>query len=210
MIKIILVDDHAIVRKGIKALLEEEKDIQILGEADNYADVFTLLDKELPDLVMLDVDIPGRNGFEILKDIKVLYPPLKVLILSMQSEDQFGLRAIKAGAYGYISKDNSNEELRNAVRRVYEGRKYISSSVMEQLADVYDKGTDKPAHELLSDRELQILCMISSGKPVTAIAGELSLSPATIATYRSRVLKKLRLKSNVEMTAYAIRNHLIS
>jgi two-component system, NarL family, invasion response regulator UvrY len=209
MIKIFIADDHSIVRSGLKKILKEESDIEIAGEASNYQEVLSMLRTISPDIILLDISMPGRGGLDILKEIKSLYKKIKVLILSMHPEDRFAVRAIRLGAAGYVSKESASQELVDAIRRVYNGNKYISNSLAEKLANSVDDETGKPPHENLSDREFQVLCMIASAKSIKEIAGELSLSPATIASFRGRVLIKLQLKSNVELTSYALRNQLI-
>jgi two-component system invasion response regulator UvrY len=209
MIKILIADDHSIVRAGLIKILKEEKDIEICGEASNHQGVLSILSRGLPDLVLLDISMPGRSGLETLKEIKSLHPKLKVLILSMHPEDRYAVRAIKAGAVGYVSKEGATEELVKAIRKVCAGEKYISAALSAKIADYFETDLESAPHELLSDREFQVLCMITSGKSTDNIAGELSLSNNTIATYRERILSKLRLKTNVELTNYAHRNNLI-
>ena len=209
MIKILIVDDHLIVRAGLKKILTDECDIEISGEASNYQEVLSMLKTVSPDIILLDISMPGRNGLEILKEIKSLYKTIKVLILSMHPEDRFAVRAIKSGASGYISKESAVEELVEAIRRIYKGNKYISSTLAEKLATSVVNDSKKPAHQNLSDREFQVLRMIASGLTIKDIAKDLQLSPATIASFRVRILMKLELKSNVELTSYALRNELI-
>ena len=209
MIKILIADDHLMIRSGLKKILKEEDDIEVTAEASTHSEVLSLLSKKLPDLVLLDISMPGRDGLETLKEIKSLYPRLKVLMLSMHPEDRYAVRAIKAGAVGYVSKESAADELVSAIRRVCSGLKYISSTLAEKMAAYFETDMEKPPHEVLSDREFQVLCRIASGKSMEDIATELSLSANTIATYRERVLSKLHLRSNVELTNYAHRNKLI-
>lgn len=209
MIKILIADDHCIVRAGLKKILNEESDFEVLGEAANFKEVLSILKNVTPDIILLDISMPGRNGLEILKEIKLLYKTIKVLILSMHPEDRFAVRAIKSGAVGYISKESAVDDLVNAIRRVDKGNKYISSNLAEKLANEVANNKDQPDHENLSDREFQVLRMIASGKSIKYIAEELILSPATIASFRVRILMKLHLKSNVELTIYSLRNNLI-
>jgi two-component system, NarL family, invasion response regulator UvrY len=209
MIKILIADDHSIIRAGLKKILNEESDIEISAEASNYMEVLSMLNNISPDIILLDISMPGRNGLEILKEIKSLYKKIKVLILSMHPEDRFAVRAIRAGASGYVSKEDAVEELVHAIRRVYKGNKYISSTLAEKLATNAGNETGKPDYDNLSDREFQVLCMLASAKTIKGIAEELSLSPSTIASFRARVLAKLQLKSNVELTNYTLRNQLI-
>jgi two-component system invasion response regulator UvrY len=209
MIKILIADDHLIVRDGLKKILKEEKDIEIVGEASNHQGVLSMLSKSIPDLVLLDISMPGRSGLDTLKEIKSLYPKLKVLILSMHPEDRYAVRTIKGGAWGYVSKESAAEELVDAIHKVHDGNKYMSSTLAGKVADYFETDLESAPHELLSDREFQVLCMITTGKSTDLIAEELSLSNNTIATYRERILSKLRLKTNVELTNYAHRNNLI-
>ena len=209
MIKILIADDHSMIRSGLKKILKEEHDMEVIAEASSHAEVLISLSTMLPDLVLLDISMPGRDGLETLKEIKSLYPKLKVLMLSMHPEDRYAVRAIKAGAAGYVSKESAADELVLAIRRVCSGLKYISSALAEKIAAYFESDLEKPAHDLLSDREFQVLCKIAMGKSTEDIATELSLSANTIATYRERVLSKLQLHNNVEFTNYAHRNKLI-
>lgn len=209
MIKITIVDDHSIVRSGLVKILKEEQDMMILAETNGYAELFASLKVARPDIILLDISIPGKNGLEILKEVKQYYQSIKVLMLSMHPEDRFAVRAIKAGASGYVTKESASEELVRAIRQVYNGGKFITPSLTEKLVNYFEILGNKPEHEKLSDRELQIMNMIASGKKVKEIADELSLSPATIATYRARVLEKMNLKSNVELANYALRHNLV-
>lgn len=209
MIKIIIADDHAIVREGLKQIVAEENEIQVSAEAENARELFELLENEVADLIVLDISMPGMSGLEALKELRIKYPDLPVLILSMYGEDQYGLRAIKAGAAGYLKKVSAPEELVNAVNRILSGGKYISPVLAEKLAYTFEKDIKEFPHESLSDREHQILCLIASGKSAEQMADELSLSVHTIYSYRNRILEKMKMKSNVELTQYAIQNKLI-
>lgn len=208
-IKILIADDHAIVREGLKQIVAEEKDMQVCGEAGNASTLMSLLEKEKWSVVVLDINMPGKSGLEALKDIKLLYPDLPVLILSMFSEDQYGLRAIKAGASGYLKKVSAPTELVVALRKIVQGKKYINSSLAEKLAESISNDQQNIMHEKLSDREYQIMCNIALGKSAEEIAQELSLSINTIYTYRNRILDKMSMKSNVELTQYVLQNKLI-
>ena len=208
-IKIIIADDHAIVREGLKQIVAEEKDMLVFGEAENASDLMELLNKEQWSIVVLDINMPGKSGLEALKDIKQIYPNLPVLILSMFSEDQYGLRAIKAGASGYLKKVSAPTELVIAIRKIVSGRKYINSSLAEKLAENLGSGNNIFLHDKLSDREYQIMCNIALGKSAEEIAEELSLSINTIYTYRNRIFEKMSMKSNVELTQCAVQNKLI-
>jgi two-component system, NarL family, invasion response regulator UvrY len=211
MIKIIVTDDHPLVREGLKKVVAQGTlDIKITGEASNGSELMKMLDKEYPDLVILDITMPGKNGLEVLKDIKELYPHLPVLVLSMHPEDRFAIRSIRAGAAGYLTKSSISDELVSAIRViVQQKRRYISPAVAEQMALQMDNNRKSTPHESLSDREYQILCMIASGKKINEIADELTLSVQTIHTYRARLKQKMNLSSNVEFTRYAIQNKLI-
>lgn len=211
MIKVMITDDHPLVREGLKTVVTQETiDIKVIQEASNAAELLNMLTKELPDIIILDIAMPGRSGLDVLKDIKDLYPKLPVLILSMHPEDRFAARAIKAGASGYLTKTGISDELVKAIKIiVLQKKRYISPAVAEQLAQQMDHSSEKSLHDTLSDREYQILCMIASGKNISRIANELSLSVQTIHTYRSRLKEKMSMKSNVELTRYAIENGLI-
>jgi len=209
MIKILIADDHAIVREGLKQIVGEESDMNVTGEASNAHEMFELLEKDNYEIVVLDINMPGKSGLEALKEMKIRNIKVPALILSMFSEDQYGLRAMKAGAAGYLKKVSAPTELVTAIRKIVSGSKYISQSLAENLADIVDIDLKKPFHENLSDREYQIMCLISSGKSAEEIADELVLSINTVYTYRNRILEKMHLKSNVELTQYAIQNRLI-
>jgi len=210
LIKVLIADDHAVVRQGLKQILAETSDMVAGGEATNTQEVIDKVRRENWDVLVLDITMPGRGGLDIIKELKHEKPRLPILILSMHSEDQFAVRALKAGASGYMSKESAPELLVKAIRKVYSGGKYISASLAEKLA--FDLGTDseRPPHEKLSDREFQVMCMIASGKTVKEIADRLSLSVKTISTYRARILEKMKMKTNAELTHYAIRNQLVT
>jgi two-component system, NarL family, invasion response regulator UvrY len=208
-IKILIADDHAIVREGLKQIVAEEKDILVAGEAENANRLMELLQKEKWNLVILDINMPGKSGLEALKDIKLLYPNLPVLILSMFSEDQYGIRAIKAGASGYLKKVSAPKELVVAIRKIVSGGKYINPSLAEKLAEKFGDIDKALLHEKLSDREYQIMCNIALGKTAEEIAQELAISINTVYTYRNRILEKMSLKSNVELTQYVLQNKLV-
>ena len=209
MIKILIADDHAIVREGLKQILAETPDMIVADEASNGQELIAKMEKSEVDVVLLDISMPGRNGIEVLKQLKAERPRASVLILSMYSEEQYAMRALRAGASGYLTKESAPDELIEAIRRVSKGRKYISPSVAEKLAVNLEPGTEKPPHEILSDREYQVMCMIASGKTVKEIGDELQLSVKTISTYRSRILEKLDLRNNAALTHYAIQNRLV-
>lgn len=209
MIKVLIADDHAVVRRGIKQILSEESDIQVLGEASNSEEIFSLLYDQEWDLLILDITMPGKSGLDSLIEIKQRKPELKVLVLSMHPEEEIAIRALKTGASGYLNKDSVPGELLRAVRKVAEGGKYISTSLAESIYMSIEKNHNQTPHEELSDREFQVLCLISSGQTLTQIAEELSLSVKTISTYRTRILEKMNLKTNVELTHYAIKHKLV-
>jgi two-component system invasion response regulator UvrY len=209
MIKILIADDHPIVRQGFKQVLQDTADLVVADEAGNGQEVLSLVSKKDYDVILLDISMPGKNGLEVLKELKVLNPKIPVLILSIYPEEQYAIRALKAGASGYLTKASAPEELISAIRKVSRGGKYISSSLAEKIAYELDGDSGKAPHETLSDREYQILLMIASGKTVSDIAGEMCLSVKTVSTYRSRIIDKMKLKNNAELTTYAIRNKLV-
>lgn len=209
MLKILIADDHAIVRRGIKDILAEEFTTAEFGEADSAPHVLDLARKQKWDVLILDITLPGRSGLEVLKDIKHECPKLPVLILSMHSEDQFAIRTLRAGAAGYLTKENASEELVKAVEKVLGGGRYVSSAFAERLIATLATHSEKLLHESLSDREYQVMYMIASGKAAKEIATELSLSAKTISTYRARILEKMRMQNNAELIHYAISNRLV-
>jgi two-component system invasion response regulator UvrY len=204
MIKILITDDHTVVREGLKRILKEEFPEATFGEAADGNQALEQTRNETWDVIILDVTMSGRNGLEVLKQMRVENIKTPVLILSMHPEDQYAIRVLKAGASGYLTKESASEELVTAIRRIISGRKYITLSLAEKLANDLEIDTDKPIHELISDREFQVLNLIASGKTVSEIAVELSLSVTTISTYRSRILEKMNMKTNAELTHYAI------
>ena len=209
MIRVLIADDHAIVREGLKQILADTNDILPVGEAADGLEVVKKVSADKFDVVLLDISMPRSTGLEVLKQIKREAPALPVLILTIYPESQYAIRALKAGASGYLMKESSPEELVKAVRTVAAGRKYISESLAEKLAFELETH-DGPVHESLSDREYQVFCGIATGKTVTELASDLALSVKTVSTYRSRVLEKMQLRNNVEITHYAIRNELVS
>ena len=208
MIKVIIVDDHPVVRRGLKQIIEDEPDMEVAGEAINAGECFSLVRKTDCTLVVLDITLPDRNGFDVLKQLKYEHPNVPILILSVHPEDQYGLRFIKAGASGYLMKEGAAEELVKAIRKVNAGGKYISASLAEKLVSHLD-AFDKPPHENLSNREFQILCLIAEGKTPKGIADELCISEKTVSTYRSRILEKMEISTNSGLTRYALENKLI-
>ena len=209
MIRILISDDHAIVREGIKQILADTNDLVAAGEATNGHEVIELVRRQDWDMVLLDLAMPGKDGLETLKDIKREKPKLPVLVLSIYPEEQYAVRALKAGASGYLTKESAPEELIAAIRKVSQGGKYISSSLAEKLASHLEVDAEKPVHETLSDREYQVMLMIASGKTVKEIGDEMCLSVKTVSTYRARALSKMGMKNNSEFTYYAIKHGLI-
>ncbi|SHF87192.1 two component transcriptional regulator, LuxR family [Fodinibius roseus] len=211
MINIFIADDHPLVREGLKKVVKQSTiDIDVIGEASGADELMDKLRELEPDILILEIAMLGKSGLDVLKEVKDSYPDLPVLILSIHPEDRFAVRTLKAGAHGYLNKRSISEQLITAIRRiVIHNKKYISQDVAEQLVSSMDMNGNKPLHETLSDREYQIMCMIASGKEVNEIANELSLSVQTIHTYRFRIKEKMKLKSNVEFTRYALDQNLI-
>ena len=209
MIRVVVVDDHAVVREGLKRIIAENGGMAVTGEAADGHEAMQIIKKDSCDVVLLDITMPNKNGLDVLKDLHAESPRLPVLVLSMHPEDQYAVRVLRAGAAGYITKESAPAKLVQAIRKVVRGGKYVSPTLAEKL--VYDLGTntDKAPHEILSDREYQVLCMIASGKTVTQIAEELALSVKTISTYRVRILEKLQMNNNAEITRYAIKEGLV-
>ena len=207
MIRVCIADDHAVVRKGLRRILEETSDMVVSGEAGSGQELLDKVFKGPCDVALVDIAMPGRDGLETLKLLKKEKPALPVLVLSMYPEEQYAVRALKNGASGYLTKESAPDELITAIRRVSEGRKYVSASLAERLAEVLGDGGRKP-HERLSDREYQVLCMIGAGKTVSEIGSELSLSVKTISTYRTHILAKMNLKNNSEIMRYVLENAL--
>ena len=209
VIKVLIADDHAIVREGLKQILADTKDIVVAGHAENGNEAIKLSREGLCDVLLLDISMPDRSGIEVLKQVKKETPNIAILMLSMHREDQYAIRSLKAGASGYLNKQSAPAELVNAIRQVASGRKYISAALAQELANQINDDHETPLHETLSDREYQTLTMIASGKTVSDIAAELALSVKTISMYRSRLLQKMKLRHNAELTHYAIKNHLV-
>mgnify|MGYP001822487062 FL=1 len=209
MIRALIADDHAVVRQGLIQILGNIPEITVAGEAINGQEVLDKVRAEAYDVVILDISMPDRSGLDILKQLKSERPKLPVLVLSMHSEDQYAVRALKAGASGYLTKDSAPDELVKAIRKVVSGGRYVGSCLAERLAFEIGADSSKLPHETLSDREFQVLRLIASGKSVTEIAAELSLSSKTVSTYRVRLLKKMNLKTNAELMHYAMQNHLV-
>jgi len=209
MIKILIADDHAIVREGLKQIVADTSDMVVAGEAVNGQEVLEQVRKEDWDLILLDISMPGRGGIDTLKALKIEKPKLPVLVLSMYPEEQYAVRALKAGASGYLTKESAPEELIEAIRKVSQGGKYISAALAESLAFHVGVNSEKPLHETLSNREYQVMLMIATGKTVKEIAEDLSLSVKTISTNRVRALRKMGIKNNAEATYYAVKHGLV-
>lgn len=208
MIRVLIVDDHAIVRQGLRRILDEAKGIEVAAEAVNGVEALKKLRAVKLDVVLLDISMPEKNGFDTLKQIMDGNSGAKVLILSMYPEDQYAVRLMKAGASGYMSKDTAPEQLVEAIRKVVAGKKHISQNLAELLLHECGTDTGKPPHELLSDREYQVLRLLGSGKKVSEIAETLSLSVKTVSTYRAHIIEKMKLKNNAEITFYVMKNDL--
>jgi DNA-binding NarL/FixJ family response regulator len=210
MIRILIVDDHAVVRDGVKKIFDEKPHEAVFGEASTAQEALRLVREEVWDAVVLDISLGQRSGLEILQEVQQFRPQLPVLILSMHAEEQYARRAFKAGAAGYITKDSSRTELVKALNKVIAGGRYVSSTLAEKLVFDMARRTDGPPHEVLSNREFEVMCLIASGKTVGEVADLLSLSDRTISTYRARILEKMNMKTNAELTHYAIRNSLVT
>ncbi len=209
MIKILIADDHAIVREGLKQIISETPDMTIADEAIDGHEVLNKALRNDYDVVVLDITMPGINGLDVLKQIKAQKPKLPILVLSVHPEEQYAVRVLRAGASGYLTKESVPDELIAAIRKAYDGGKYVSSSLAEKLAFDLEVEREKPLHETLSDREYQVMINIAQGKKVKDIAEELFLSEKTISTYRSRILEKMGMEKNEELVRYALNNHLI-
>lgn len=209
MIKVILCDDHAMVRRGIRDTISEATDIQVVGEAGSYPELRDLMRKVECDVLVLDLNMPGRGGLEVLATLKEEGSTVKTLVVSMYPEDQYAIRCLRAGARGYLNKAGEPAELVAAIRTVMQGRKYVTPDVAQMLVDTLNAPESEELHASLSERELQTLQKIASGKKLSDIAEELMLSPKTVSVYRARVLEKLHLANNAELTVYAIRNGIV-
>lgn len=209
MIKVILCDDHAVVRRGIRDTISEAVDIQVVGEAGSYPELREQLRKRACDVLLLDLSMPGRGGLEVLVALREEGSAVKTLVVSMYPEDQYAIRCLRAGARGYMNKAGDPAEFVTAIRTVQQGRKYVTANVAQMLVDNLNAPASEELHASLSERELQTLLKIASGKKLSEIADELMLSPKTVSVYRARVLEKLHLANNAELTVYAIRNSLV-
>lgn len=209
MIKVVLCDDHAMVRRGIRDTLSEAVDIQVVGESGSYSEVREVLRSVDCDVLILDLNLPGRGGLEVLSTLREAGSAVRVLIVSMFAEDQYAIRCLKAGAHGYLNKAGDPADLIAAVRTIAQGRKYVTAAVSDMLVNNLAEPSTETLHSTLSERELQTLLKIASGKKLSEIAEELMLSPKTVSVYRARLLEKLKLSNNAELTVYAIRNELV-
>lgn len=209
MINVLVADDHAIIRKGLKQILDDTEDMRVTGEAESGMEAIKLTDSGNYDLVLLDISLPDKHGVEVLKQIKQNNPQQSVLMLSMHPEDQYAVRAMKAGAAGYLNKQSVPSQLVDAIRQVANGKKYISNELAQQLADGLTEGFQELLHQTLSNREYQTLCLLASGKKLSEMAEIMSLSTKTVSVYRARLLDKMKLKTNAEAIQYAINNHLL-
>lgn len=207
-IHVLIADDHAIVRQGLKQILSETEDLLVTGEAGDGAEALILARQQVWDVFLLDVSMPNRNGIDTLKQLKKEFPRLPVLILSMHPEEQYAIRALKAGASGYLTKQSAPELLVTAIRQVASGKKYLSPAVAQQLAEAISENTEKSPHERITDREYQVLVLISTGNTLTQVAEKLSLGVATVSTYRARLLEKMGLKSTAELIRYGLEHGL--
>ncbi|HJS44194.1 MAG TPA: response regulator transcription factor [Gemmatimonadales bacterium] len=209
-IRIFIADDHPIVRQGLRRMVEADPGLVIAGEAGDAAALFTGLQGTAADLVLLDVSMPGGSFLETLRDLRAQHPSIRVLVLSVHPEDQWAVRALRAGASGYLTKDHSPDQLLEAIRRVYRGGKYVSPTLAEQLATHLNLGGERAPHELLSDREFEVMRRLGSGLTVSQIATELALSAKTVSTYRTRILEKMAMHTNGDLVRYAARYGLIA
>jgi two-component system, NarL family, invasion response regulator UvrY len=209
VIKVLVADDHAIVRRGIRQILAETPDITVGGEAGTAEEVRRLVREQRWDVVVLDISLPGGSGMDLLGELRRECPDLRVLILTVYSEEQYAIRAIRAGAAGFLTKESAPDKLLEAVRKIASGGRYVSNELAETLASVLAGDAAGAPHERLSDREFEILKMLASGKTVSEVAQELSLSVKTVSTHRTRLLKKMEMRTNAELTHYAVRNRLV-
>ncbi|MGA2406525.1 MAG: response regulator transcription factor [Bacteroidales bacterium] len=204
MIKVLITDDHPVVRRGIRQILEDEERIGLIHEAGNGKELFDKLKEQEYDVILLDISLPGRSGLDLISQIKKMRPSAAILMLSIHSEEMYAINALKCGALGYLTKSSAPEELVSAIFKVSKGERYISSSLADKMADSLLSETEKPLHQLLSAREMEVLNLFAAGKTVVQIASDLSLSPKTISTYRERLLEKLKLHTTADLIRYAI------
>lgn len=209
MIRVVLCDDHAMIRRGIRETLSEAVDIHVCAEASNYGEVKSVLRETSCDVLILDLNLPGRSGLEVLEAVRESYPDIRVLILSMYEPDQYALRCLRAGAYGYLNKGGDPAQITQAVRTLGARRKFLTPEVSDMLVSSLSQPSDQAPHAQLSEREMQTLLKIASGKKLSEIADDLMLSPKTVSVYRARLLEKLQLSSNAELAVYANKNNLV-
>lgn len=209
MIKILVVDDHLIVRKGLKQILADSPEMVVAGEASTGQEALQKVRAIRCDIVVMDISLPDRSGLDVLEQIKIEHPHLPVLVLSMHAEEQYAVRAFKAGASGYLTKESASEQLIEAIQKVAQGGKYVTPTLAEKLIFELTKDSQKPLHESLSDREFQVLCLIATGKTLTEISQELCLSVKTVSTHRARILEKMGMRNNAELIRYALQNRLV-
>ena len=210
MIKVLIADDHPIVREGLKQVIEKSPDMHVAGEAEGGQEVLDAVAREDWDVLILDFSMPGKSGLDVLRDLRNSRPNLPVLVLSMHPESELAPRLLKAGAAGYLNKESAPKELVNAIRKLHDGGRYVSPALAEKLAADLAGGADRPPHEQLSDREYQVLLAIAAGKSAHDVAAELSISVKTVRTYRDRIMEKLALSNDVELTRYALDNKLVA
>jgi two-component system invasion response regulator UvrY len=209
MINVLIADDHTLIRKGLKQILDDTADMRVTGEAETGMQAIQMASKDPFDMILLDISLPDKNGIDVLKQLKLINADVPVLMLSMHAEDQYAVRSMKAGAAGYLNKQSAPLQLVTAIRTVASGKKYISGELAEQLANGLSQGYQELRHQTLSDREYQTLCLMASGKKLSEMAKIMSLSAKTVSVYRARLLEKMNLKTNAEAIHYAISNHLI-
>jgi two-component system invasion response regulator UvrY len=209
MLRILVADDHPVVRRGLSQIIGETSDMVVVDEATSGQEVLGKVRECRFDVVLLDITMPGMHGLDVIKQLSKESPRLPILVLSIHPEEQYAVRALRAGAAGYLTKDRAPDELLGAIRKISTGGKYVSPSLAERLAYNLEAGEEQSPHKTLSDREYQVMCMIATGKTATEIARELSLSVKTVSTYRSRILEKMKMKNNAELTHYAIRNRMV-
>jgi len=209
VIKILIADDHPIVREGLKRIFAREPHMDVVAEAQSGRDVLDKIEREELDIILLDINMPGPNWLEVLKELKSRKPKVPVIILSMHKEEEYIVRALKTGASGYLTKESVMDELIQAVRKVSQGGKYVSAIAAEKLIDYLDTDSEVPLHRALSDREYEVMCLLASGKKTREIAEELFLSPNTVSTYRARIFEKMNMNSVAEIVQYAVKNNLL-
>jgi two-component system, NarL family, invasion response regulator UvrY len=209
MINILLVDDHPIIRDGLRAALAQDTGLNVVGEAQNADEAITKTRETRPDVVLLDISLPGKNGFEVLKQLHTEMPEVRVLILSTYTEKQYAVRCLKSGAWGYLTKSSGSVELIEAVRTIMHGRKYVGASLAQLLVSDNDPNRVRMPHEVLSDREFQILCLFGQGNTVSRIADILSLSVSTVGTHRAHILEKINMRTTAELVKYTLEHHLV-